>query len=168
VRLSIAIPEAQILEAPAVLRLIRMAQASDMESDDQGPAYVAHFEDFLQSVDVVAELIEESLDPHDVHITVDGRPVVNPVTFYHALVCYRESLDVPDQAAYCAQQAARVGDAGECPDRGCLVHCQFICSRCIGLSRERGAPAISTQLLELARQAEVDWCPNLRLETSNT
>lgn len=33
-RLSIAIPETQLLNAPAVLQLIRMAQASDMEADD--------------------------------------------------------------------------------------------------------------------------------------
>lgn len=162
-RLSIAIPEAQILAAPVVLRLIRMAQASDMESDDQGPAYVAHFEDFPQSVDVVAQLIEESRDPHGIRLTVDGRLIANPVTFYQTLICYRESLGVPEPAAYCVQQAARVGDAGECPDRTCLFHCQFMCSRCVAVSRDRGAPPMSIQFLELARRVEVDWCPNLRV-----
>lgn len=162
-RLTIAIPESQILAAPAVLRLIRMAQASDMESDDQGPAYVAHFEDFPQSVDAVTQLIWESADPNGIHITIDGRPVVSPVKFYNALLCYRESLGAPDPAAYCAQQAARVGDAGECPDRACLSHCQFICSRCAGLSRDRGAQSIAKQVVELAHQAEVGWCPNLRI-----
>ena len=162
-RLSIAIPEAQLLEAPAVLELIRKAQAYDMEADDQGPAYVAHFEDFPQSVDVIAQLIEESRDPHEIRITVDGRPIANPVTFYHTLICYRESLGVPDRMAYCAQQASRVGDAGGCPDRTCLSHCQFMCSRCVAVSRDRGAPPMSIQFLELARRAEVDWCPNLRV-----
>lgn len=162
-RLSIAIPEAQILAAPAVLRLIRMAQASDMESDDEGPAYVAYFEDFPQSVDAVTQLIWESADPNGIHIAIDGRPVVSPVKFYNALLCYRESLGAPDPAAYCAQQAARVGDAGECPDRTCLSHCQFMCSRCVAVSRDRGAQSIAKQLVELARQAEVDWCPNLRV-----
>jgi len=164
VRLSIAIPEAQVVDAPALLRRIRMAQVSDIEADDdQGPTYVACFEDFPQSVDVVAQLIWESADPNGIRITIDGRPVASPVKFYNALLCYRESLGAPDAAAYCAQQAARVGDAGECPDRACLSHCQFICSRCVGLLRDRDAPPISTQLLELARQAEVDWCPNLRV-----
>ena len=162
-RPSIAIPEAQILAAPAVLRLIRMAQASDMESDDEGPAYVANFEDFPQSIDVVAQLIWESADPNGIHITIDGRPVVSPVKFYNALLCYRESLGAPDPKSYCAQQAARVGDAGECPDRACLSHCQFMCSRCVTVSRDRGAQSIAKQLVELARQAEVDWCPNLRV-----
>jgi hypothetical protein len=123
VRLSIAIPEAQLLEAPAVLQLIRKAQVSDMEADDdQGPTYVAYFEDFPQSVDVVAQLIWETADPQGIRITVDGRPVVSPVKFYNALLCYRESLGVPDGAAYCAQQASSVGGAGECPDRSCLSH----------------------------------------------
>lgn len=162
-RLSIAIPEAQILEAPAVLQLIRKARTSDIEADDQGPTYVAYFEDLLQSVDVVAQLIWETADPYGIRITIDGRPVESPVKFYNALLCYRESLGAPDAAVYCAQQAARVGDAGECPDRACLSHCQFICSRCVGVSRERGAPPISVQLQGIARQAEVDWCPNLRL-----
>lgn len=163
-RLSIAIPEAHILAAPAVLRLIRMAQASEMESDDdQGPTYVAYFEDFPQSVDVITQLIWESADPQGIRITVDGRPIANPVKFYNALLCYRESLGAPDAAAHCAQQAARVGDAGECPDRACLSHCRFMCSQCVAVSRDQGAPVISTQLLELARQADVDWCPNLRV-----
>lgn len=163
-RLSIAIPEAQLVEAPAVLRLIRMAQTSDMEADDdEGPTYVACFEDFQNSVDVIIQLIWESVDPQGIHITIDGRPVMSPVKFYNALLCYRESLGVPDAAAYCAQQAARVGDAGECPDRTCLTHCQFICSRCLGVSRERGAPPMSVQLQGIVRQAEVDWCPNLRI-----
>ena len=162
-RLSIAIPEAQLLEAPAVLQLIRKAQVWDMEADDQGPVYVGHFEDFPQSVDVVAQLMEESRDPHEIRITVEGRPIANPVLFYHALSCYRESLSAPDSAAYCAQQAARIGDAGGCPDHMCLSHCQFICSRCVAVSRDRDAPPMSVQLLKLARRAEVDWCPNLRV-----
>ena len=111
-RLSIAIPEAQILAAPAVLRLIRMAQASDMESDDQGPAYVAHFEDFPQSVDVVRHLIEECRDPYGIRITVDARRVTDPVTFYQTLGCYRESLRAPDPVAHCRQQSAGTRGCG--------------------------------------------------------
>ena len=34
--LSIAIPEAQVVEAPALLRLVRMAPACDVEADEQG------------------------------------------------------------------------------------------------------------------------------------
>ena len=166
-RLTIAIPESHLVAAPAMLRLIRMAQTSDMEADDnEGPTYVACFEDFPQSADVVGHLMEWVWDLEDIRITVDGRLVASPVKFYNALCCYRESLDVTDALAYCAKQAAKVGDAGGCPDRACLSHCQFMCSRCLGLARERGAPPISVQLQEIARQAEVNWCPNLRIAKS--
>lgn len=159
-RLSIAIPEAQLLEAPAVLQLIRKAQAYDMEADDQGPVYVAHFEDFPQSVDVVAQLMEESRDPHEIRITVDGKPIANPVLFYHALSCYRESLGAPDPAAYCAQQASKAGDTA-CVDQMCPVHCRFMCLRCLGFERGRSTGPIP--FADMARRAEVDWCPNLRV-----
>ena len=165
-RLTIAIPEAQAVEAPAVLRLIRMAPACDVEAQEQGPAYVARFDDFPQSVDLVARLVEGACDLRDVLITVDARPVLSRTKFYNALLCYRESVNVPDPEAYCARQASRVGEAGGCPDRACVSHCQFICSRCLGVARERGAPPISVQLWEIARQAEVDWCPNLRIPKS--
>jgi len=167
VRLTIAIPEAQFVEAPAVLRLIRMAPACQVEGGEQGPAYVALFDDFPQSIDLVIRLVEAASNLRDVRITVDARPVLSPTKFYNTLLCYRESMGVPDPEAYCASQAARVGDAGGCPDRACVSHCQFICSRCLGVSRDRGAPPLSVQLRAIARQAEVDWCPNLRISKSN-
>lgn len=161
--LSIAIPEAQVVEAPALLRIVRMAPACDVEADEQGASYVALFDDFPKSVEIVVRLIEEAWDLRDVHITLEGRPVASRINFYAALRCYHESLSAPDAAAYCLQQAAKVGTDGGCSDRSCLSHCRFICSRCVGLSRDRGAPPVSIQLLELARRAEVDWCPNLRI-----
>ncbi|MEK6787051.1 MAG: hypothetical protein AABY61_16375 [Nitrospirota bacterium] len=161
--LSIAIPEAQVVEAPALLRIVRMAPACDVEADEQGASYVALFDDFPKSVEIVARLIEEAWDLRDVRITLDSRPVASRINFYAALRCYHESLSAPDAAAYCLQQAAKVGTDGGCSDRSCLSHCRFICSRCVGLSRDRGAPPVSIQLLELARRAEVDWCPNLRI-----
>lgn len=162
-RLTIAIPESQIVEAPAVLRLVRMAPACEVEADEEGPAYVARFDDFPQSVDLAARLIEGACDLRGVRITVDAQPVLSRTKFYNALLCYRESMGVPDQEAYCARQAAKVGEAGGCPDRACMSHCQFMCSRCLGVAREQGAPPISVQLQAIARQAEVDWCPNLRM-----
>jgi hypothetical protein len=168
VHLTIAIPEAQLFEAPAVLRLIRMAPAYEVVAEEQGPAYVALFEDFPQSVDLVARLIEETWDLREVLITVGVRPVLSRTKFYNALLCYRESLGTPDPEAYCARQAAKVGEAGGCPDRTCLSHCQFICTRCMRVARERGAPPMLVQLQGIARQAEVDWCPNLRFTKLNS
>lgn len=166
-RLSIAIPEAQLLEAPAVLQLIRKAQACDMEADDdQGPTYVAYFEDFPQSVDVITQLIEESRDPHRIRITVDGRPVLDPVTFYQSLLCHRASHRASDPVDYCIQQSARGDLDGGCPDQSCVSHCPFICSQCVGIRSHRDAPPTPTRVLEMARQADVDWCPNLRIAKS--
>ncbi len=165
-RLSIAIPEAQVVDAPALLRLVRMAPTCDLEADEQGALYVALFEDFPKSAQPVVRLIEEAWDLHDVRITLDGRSVRSRINFYVALLCYRRSLDAPDPVVYCLRQSAKVGADGGCPDRSCVSHCQFICSRCVGVSRGRNAGPVPIQLMELARHAEVDWCPNLRIEKS--
>ena len=165
--LSIAIPEAQVVDAPTLLKLIRMAPACDAESDEQGAEYVAFFDDFPTSVGIVARMIEEAWDLHDIHITLDGRSIVRRINFYAALRCYQESLSAPDAMAYCLQQAETVGADRGCPERSCLSHCRFICSRCVGLSHDQGAPPMSSQLLAVARRAEVDWCPNLHIADVN-
>ena len=162
-RLSIAIPEAQVVEAPALLRLIRMAPACEIEASELGSAYVAVFDNFPASVEVVTQLIEEAWDLHDVRIMLEHRLIVSRINFYIALRCYHESLGASNPTAYCHQQSAKVGTERGCPDRSCVSHCQFICSRCVGVSRYRDARPISAQLRDLARQAEVDWCPNLRI-----
>ncbi len=162
-RLTIAIPEAQVVEAPTLLRMVRTAPACDVEADEQGASYVALFDDFPESVEIVVRLVEEAWDLRDVHITLEGRPVASRINFYAALRCYHESLGAPDADAYCLQQAAKVGTDGGCPDRSCVSHCQFMCSRCVGVSRHPGANLVPIQLLELARRTEVDWCPNLRI-----
>ena len=162
-RLSIAIPEAQVVDAPTLLRLIRMAPACEIEAGELGSAYVAVFEDFPKSVGVVARLIEEAWDLREVRIMLERRPVVSRINFYIALRCYHESLSASNPTAHCHQQSAKVGTERGCPDRACVSHCQFICSRCVGVSRYRDAQPIPIQLRDLARQAEVDWCPNLRI-----
>ncbi|NGZ08030.1 MAG: hypothetical protein CV088_01410 [Nitrospira sp. LK70] len=165
-RLSIAIPEAQVVEAPALLRLVRMAPTCDVEAGEQGVLYIALFEDFPKSAELVVRLIEKAWDLRDVLIRLDGRSVRSRINFYVALLCYRRSLDAPDPVAHCLRQSAKVRPDGGCPDRSCLSNCQFICSRCAGVSRGRHTGPVPMQLMELARNAEVDWCPNLRIEKS--
>ncbi|MGH7232738.1 MAG: hypothetical protein ACREJU_15475 [Nitrospiraceae bacterium] len=41
-------------------------------------------------------------------------------------------------------------------DRTCLSHCQFMCTRCLGVVHERGAPPVRAQLDAIAVQAEVE------------
>lgn len=162
-RLSIAIPEAQAVDAPALLRLVRMAPGHDIAADEQGPVYVALFENFPDSTETVAMLIEEAWDLHDVRIMLEDRPVDSRAKFYLALRCYQESLNSPDAETHCRQQVEKVGRDGRCPDHSCVSYCRFICSPSVGLGREWGGPARLAHLWDIARQAEVDWCPNLRI-----
>ncbi|HBH79754.1 MAG TPA: hypothetical protein DDY39_08005, partial [Nitrospira sp.] len=60
--LSIAIPEVQVVDAPTLLKLIRMGPVCDAEADEKGAEYVAYFEDFPMSVGIVARMIEEAWD----------------------------------------------------------------------------------------------------------
>jgi len=140
-----------------------MAPACEVEAGEEGPTYVAFFDDFPTSADRVARLIEEAWDLREVRMTLDGRSIGSRINFYVVLLCYCQSLNAPDQVTYCLQQSAKVGPDRGCTDRSCVSHCQFMCSRCIGLSRYRRARPIPLQLAEIARQAEVDWCPNLRI-----
>ncbi len=39
-RLTIAVPDAQVVEAPALLRLVRMTPACDVKADEPGMSYV--------------------------------------------------------------------------------------------------------------------------------
>jgi hypothetical protein len=125
--------------------------------------YAAVFPDLSLSFELVERLIEAAAELPEVYVSIDERPVESLTKFLSALRCYRESLTELDPQTYCARQVARVGDAGSCPDRACVSHCQFICMRCLQVVREIGAPPIRSQLKAIAIQAEVEWCPNLRM-----
>ncbi|MBM4121228.1 MAG: hypothetical protein FJ249_01370 [Nitrospira sp.] len=162
--LTVWIPESSAATATLALGLARMAPTFDsVQSEDGTRVYFAAFADISQTLDLAVRLIGEVINIPGVHATINGRHVRNFNLFWSALLCYRDSLREPDPVAYCAQVSTRLGDLSGCPDRGCLSHCQFICTRCLGVVRETGAPPISTQLREIAVQAEVDWCPNLTL-----
>jgi hypothetical protein len=108
-------------------------------------------------------LIEAAAELPDVKVSIDDRPVESLTKFLSVLRCYRESLIELDPRAHCARQVARIGDVGSCLDRACVSHCQFICMRCIQVVLVIGAPPIRAQLKAIAIQAEVEWCPNLRM-----
>jgi hypothetical protein len=108
-------------------------------------------------------LIEAAAELPDVKVSIDDRPVEGLPKFLSVLRCYRESLTELDPEAHCARQAAKVGDAGSYPDRACVAHCRFICTRCLQVVREIGTPSVRTPLKAIATQAEVEWCPNLRM-----
>ncbi len=162
--LTIWLPELALLEAPAVVNLARVASAFRfVRQGEQGGGYLAEFPDMVESLHEVVMLMEGAVKIAGISMTVKGRPVARPVQFWSAVLCYWESVGESDKAAYCLKRSAKVGDAAGCPNHACLSHCQFICTRCVGLVAERGAPPMGSQLLTIARQAEVDWCPNLAL-----
>lgn len=163
-RLNLWLPEKELREVPAALNLARVAPVFRQAMSDAGErGYVAEFSDMLESLHVVVLLIEHAVKLTRVRITVNDRPVARPIQFWSALLCYWESLAETDPRAYCLRRSARLSDVSGCPNQACLSHCQFICTRCLGVVHERGAPPVGIQLLDIARQAEVDWCPNLKL-----
>lgn len=163
VHLTVRIPQCEATAFPAALSLARSAPAFHTEGEGNKRTYVATFDDLPRLIDLAVQLIGEAVNVPSVRVRINERDITRVGKFWTALLCYRESLHAPDPLSYCARQAARVSDAAGCPDRTCLSHCQFICTRCLAVVRESGAPPVSAQLRTIALQAEVEWCPNLRL-----
>jgi hypothetical protein len=161
--LTVRIPESDTERCPTARILAMLAPAFHTEGEGAERVYVATFTDLTEDLDPAVRLISEAINLPGIRVTVNGRPVGNLTKFWSALLCYRDSLREPDPQAYCARLAGRLSSLSGCPDRTCVSHCQFICTRCLGVVRETGAPPISTQLRAIAAQAEVDWCPNLTL-----
>lgn len=163
-RLTAWLPEDEAKQVPAMLNLANVAPIfRHVKSSQDGAGYLAEFPDLAEFLHVVVMFMEEAVKMPGIRITVNDRPVARPIQFWSALLCYWESLAEPDRADYCLSRSARVGDVSGCPNRACLTHCQFICARCLDIVREGDAPPVGVQLLEIARRAEVDWCPKLRL-----
>lgn len=161
--LTVRIQESDAAKLSTARILARLAPAFHTEGEGKALAHVATFADLPDYLDVAVRLIGEAINLPGVQMTVNARPVVNLTKFWSALLCYRDSLLEPDPKAYCARLSARLSSLSGCPDQTCVSHCQFICTRCLGVVRETGAPPVSTQLQRIALQAEVEWCPNLKL-----
>ena len=153
-RLALRIPHSKSEALPLVLSLARSAPMFRTETDGRTPASLAIFPDLSLSFDLVERLIGAAAELPDVQVSIDERPVKGLTKFLNALRCYRESLTGLDPQAYCARQAARIGDAGSCQDRVCVSHCQFICR---APSSGIGATHFA-QLKAVMIQAEVEWC----------
>jgi hypothetical protein len=164
--LTVRIPESDAEHSPTARILAMLAPAFHTEGEGRERVHVAAFEDLTEDLNPAVRLIGEAINLASIRVTVNGRPVGNLTKFWSALLCYRDSLLEPDPKAYCARLAARLSGLSGCPDRTCVSHCQFICTRCLGVVRETGAPSLSAQLQRIALQAEVEWCPNLKLPPS--
>lgn len=143
--------------------LARMAPNFTIEGHGDGCSYVAAFTDLPQSLDLAGRLIEAVVNIPDIWVSMNAKRVAGITKFWSALICYRESLDEPDPRQYCAGIARKYTDVRGCADQACLSPCQFLCTRCVSIERDRGRDSVQAQLEALAVQAEVDWCPNLQL-----
>jgi hypothetical protein len=146
-----------------ILPLAKLAPIFSVEGVGESSVFVAVFPDLPRPIDLAIRLVDEASKVQGPWINVNGRRVMRPTRFWTALRCYRESLAAAGAPDYCAGQARRVADVGGCLDLSCLSRCQFICTRCHAVNSERGAAAVLAQLQTIAFQAEVEWCPNLRL-----
>lgn len=165
-KLTIWLPEDAADQAPALRNLANVAPVFHyVKGEEETGGYLTEFPDLTEFLHVVVMLMEEAVKMPGVQLTINDRPVARPTQFWSALLCYWESQAEPNVADYCLRRSARVGDVSGCPNRACLTHCQFICTRCLDIARERGAPPVGAQLLEIARRAEVEWCPNLKMLT---
>jgi hypothetical protein len=161
--LVVHIPASAEESFPDVLPLARLAPSFTTEGEGEEKIWVAVFIDLPRSLDLAVRLLGEVVNIRGAWASINARRVGSLSKFWTALLCYAESFSEPDARAYCLRKSARLSDLSSCPDDTCVSHCQFICTRCLGVSREQGAPPLGLQLREIARQAEVDWCPNLRL-----
>ena len=161
IRVCVVIPESEAEALSQVLVLARKAPILETKGDRQGRTQTAIFPDLAASLATVVPLIGELTNLPGARVTINEREVSSLTRFWTALICYQESLAEPNPHDHCLRFSARLNQFGGCPDQTCLSPCQFLCTRCIGLAQGKSGASLEAQLKELARQAEVDWCPNL-------
>ena len=166
IRVCVVIPESEAEAFSQALALARKAPILETKGEEgKGRTQTAIFPDLTASLGTVVSLIGELTNLPGARVTVDEQKVASLTRFWTALICYQESLAEPNPHAHCLRFSARLNQFGGCPDQTCLSPCQFLCTRCIGLATGKGGRSLEAQLTDFARQAEVDWCPNLRLPT---
>ena len=161
IRVCVVIPESEAEALSQALVLARKAPILETKGDGKSKTQTAIFPDLTASLATVVPLIGELTNLPGARVTINEREVSSLTRFWTALICYQESLAEPNPHDHCLRFSARLNQFGGCPDQTCLSPCQFLCTRCIGLAQGKSGASLEAQLKELARQAEVDWCPNL-------
>jgi hypothetical protein len=162
-RLSVTVPESDTEPFLVAMGLARQAPIFETFGAGADRSYRATFTDMTRSLDVVIRLIGEASRCRGGRATIDDQEIASLPRFWSALICYQESLAEADPRKHCLRVSTRLNHAGGCPDESCASPCQFLCTRCLDLSSGKGGTSVKTRLKELARQAEVAWCPNLGL-----
>jgi len=161
--LRVSIPKSDAEELPVLLHLAQQATVFELDTHAAVPAYTAVFTDVTGSLDQVIRLVGKAVLCPGVRMEIRGRRVASLDRFLSTLLCYQESLAEPNPRDHCLRYSARLNQFSGCPDQTCLRPCQFLCTRCVGLAKDKHGASLEAQLKEFAVQAEVDWCPNLGL-----
>ena len=161
IRVCAVIPESEAEAFSHALVLARKAPILGTKVEGAGKTLTATFPDLTASLALVVPLVGELTNLPGARVTIDEREVSSLPRFWTALICYQESLAETNPHEHCLRFSARLNQFGGCPDQTCLSPCQFLCTRCIGIAQGKSGAFLEAQLQELARQAEVDWCPNL-------
>ncbi len=162
-QLTVVVPEHLIREAPVAYAMLRQAPRVWTEREGETVLCACAFPDLPGQVSAAVQLLAELVQLREVRAWIGDQPVRSLTKLWSTALCYRTSLREPDARAYCSRQATRVGGEAGCARGTCEVRCPFICVRCLQVVREQGAMPAPDQWRAIARQAEVDWCPNLDL-----
>lgn len=162
--LVVHLPRTAEVEDSSALSLAQRAPTFTSEWAGGERIHVAVFHDLPGSLDLALQLVGESVHIRGAWASVNARPVSSLTKLWQRLECYRESLAAADPPGHCIEKAAFFHSLVGCESYRCPVPCQFICSPCLAVSRDRMVMP-SGSLMEAAVAAEIDWCPQLALST---
>jgi hypothetical protein len=159
VNLVVHVPEPSAETVPYVQTLMKMAPSFTIEGQD----WVAIFPRLPDAIDRALQIVGEAVRLPDAWASVNGRRFSSLLRLWTRLECYRESLDVPTPELHCLGKAAKHNLLEGCLGPTCPVPCQFVCAPCRVEMQDGGIPPSHSFLRQLSVQAEVEWCPNLKL-----
>lgn len=159
--LVVHVPEAAGETAPYLQTLMKTAPSFTIEGQD----WISIFPRLPDAIDRALQIVGEAVRLPDAWASMNGRRFSSLLRLWTRLECYRESLDAPSAELHCLRKAAKHNLLEGCLGPTCPVPCQFVCAPCRVELQERGAPPACSFLHQLSVEAEVDWCPNLRLSS---
>ena len=163
--LAIHFPNSVMVGFPYVWGIAHLAPRFEIDrTTDTGQIDIACFPDCADNVDLVLHLIRESTRIPGAWVTVNGRRLSSVAGVRDRLQCYRASLNEPDRDRYCTRRRAEQALLRGCQERSCALFCQFVCVSCSTTVPENERPPSRSQLEFNSTVAEVDWCPNLKVQ----
>ncbi len=159
----LSLPAAEAALVPALFTLFKKAPMFLIDVEEGESVFLALFPHLRESVEQVLELVGTMKDMPDIHLRVNGMGITDPVRVWQALQCYRESLGYADPSSHCAKMRRCVDERTVCASRDCPVRCPFMQSACGGTTETGSRTESRVGLEKLARRAEVDWCPNMKV-----